>query len=207
MTDTKQKILDAAEELFGEIGYSATSMRNIISTAGVNLAAIHYHFGSKEDLLDHVIRRKLDPINQHRLQLLDQFETEAAPECPPIDKILDAFLVPAILAEKNRSFVKFMGRIHAEGLGQQAAMRNFQPLIDRFLAALGRALPNMSKKELAWKVHFMLGAMAFTMTAQPAINPEAAGEPMEVVSRRLVTFLSAGFRAPALQGEIIEVNK
>lgn len=207
MTDTKQKILDAAEELFGERGYSATSMRNIIATAGVNLAAIHYHFGSKEDLLDHVIRRRLDPINEHRTRLLDQFESEAAPECPPIEQILKAFLVPAILAEKNRSFIKFMGRIHAEGLGQQAAMRNFQPIINRFLSALSRALPDMTKKELAWKAHFMVGAMAFTMFAQPTISPEAASEPMEMVSRRLVAFLSAGFRTPALQGEITEVNE
>jgi len=207
MTDTKQKILDAAEELFGERGYSATSMRNIISTAAVNLAAIHYHFGSKQDLLDHVILRKLGPINERRIQLLDQFEAEAASGLPSIEKILEAFLVPAILTEKNRSFIKFMGRIHAEGLGQQAAMRNFQPLIDRFLSALSRAFPGMPKKELAWKVHFMLGAMAFTMTAQPAISPEAASEPMEIVSRRLVTFLIAGFSAPALQGDIIEVNQ
>lgn len=207
MTDTKQKILDAAEELFGEQGYSATSMRNIISTAGVNLAAIHYHFGSKQDLLDHIIRRKLGPINEHRIQLLDQFEADAAPEFPHIEKILEAFLTPAILAEKNRSFIKFMGRIHSEGLGQQAAMRNFQSMIDRFYSAFSRALPDMSRKELAWKVHFMLGAMAFTMIAQPAISPDAKSEPMEIVSRRLVTFLSAGFRAPALQGEIIEVNQ
>lgn len=145
MTDTKQKILDAAEELFGEKGYSATSMRNIISTAAVNLAAIHYHFGSKQDLLDHVILRKLGPINERRIQLLDQFEAETASGFPPIEKILEAFLVPAILAEKNRSFIKFMGRIHAEGLGQQAVMRNFQPLIGRFLSAFSRAFPNMPR--------------------------------------------------------------
>jgi AcrR family transcriptional regulator len=207
MIDTKQRILDAAEELFGEKGYSATSMRNIISTASVNLAAIHYHFGSKQDLLDHIIRRKLEPINERRNQLLDKFEAEAAPGFPSIEKILEAFLVPTILAEKNRSFIKFMGRIHAEGLGQQAAMRNFQPLIDRFLSAMNRALPNIPDKELAWKVHFMLGAMAFTMIAQPAKSSEAAREPMEIVSKRLVAFLSAGFRAPVIQGEKFEVNQ
>ena len=49
MIDTKQKILDAAEQLIAEQGYAATSLRQIIAEAGVNLASIHYHFGSKDD--------------------------------------------------------------------------------------------------------------------------------------------------------------
>jgi AcrR family transcriptional regulator len=106
MIDTKWKILDAAEELFGEFGYSATSLRHIISKAQVNLAAVHYHFGSKQDLLDQVVMRKAGPMNERRMQFLDQFEAEAAPEPASIEKIIEAFVAPAILIEKSPDFLK-----------------------------------------------------------------------------------------------------
>jgi AcrR family transcriptional regulator len=196
MIDTKGKILNTAEELFGEFGYSATSMRQIISKAHVNLAAIHYHFGSKEDLLDQVIMRKAGPMNERRMKLLDEFEAGAAPESASIEKIIEAFVAPAILIERSPEFLKLMGRIHAEGLGHGIIQRNFQPIIDRFLSALHRALPDMAIKELAWKAHFTVGAMAFTLMAQPGMDPEAALEPPSAIIKRLVAFVSGGFRAP-----------
>jgi AcrR family transcriptional regulator len=198
MTDTKLKILDAAEELFGENGYSATSLRHIISKAQVNLAAIHYHFGSKQDLLDQVIMRKAGPINEHRLKLLDQFETEAAPEHASIEKIIEAFLAPIIHVERSPEFLKLMGRVHAEGLGHEITQRNFQPVFNRFSAALQGSLPGMSAKELAWKLHFALGAMAFTLIARPAMDPEAALESPSAITMRLVAFVSGGLRAPVI---------
>src|ERR1017187_314100 len=84
MIDTKDKILDSAERLFGEQGYSETSLRHIIADAGVNLAAIHYHFGSKEDLLEQLIRRRADPINQVRLDALERFEADAGADLAAI---------------------------------------------------------------------------------------------------------------------------
>jgi AcrR family transcriptional regulator len=207
MIETKQKILDAAEELFGEYGYSATSLRHIISEAGVNLAAIHYHFGSKQDLLDQVILRKAGPMNERRLKLLDQFEAEAAPEPACVEKVLEAFIAPAILIDKSPEFLKLMGRVHAEGLLPEIAQRNFQPMIARFLSALRRALPDMSPEELAWKVHFALGAMARTLTVRPEIGTGAASEAPSIIARRLVTFVSGGFRAPSTLEKEIEVNQ
>ncbi len=206
MTDTKQKILDAAEKLFGESGYSATSLRHIIAKAEVNLAAIHYYFGSKQDLLDQVILRKAGPMNERRLKLLDQFEAEASPEPASVEKILEALIAPAILIEKSPEFVKLMGRVHAEGLMPEVAQRNFQPIIDRFVSALRRALPDMRSEELAWKAHFLLGAMAHTLIARPDLDPEAAGESPMVIARRLVAFVSGGFRAPVMLERETEVN-
>ena len=94
MIETKDKILDAAERLFGEQGYSETSLRHIIADAGVNLAAIHYHFGSKEDLLLQLIRRRAEPINQARLDALERIEAEAGDAPVALEKILEAFLAP-----------------------------------------------------------------------------------------------------------------
>jgi AcrR family transcriptional regulator len=72
MNDTKTKLLDAAERLIGEHGYAATSLRQIISEAHANLASVHYHFGSKDELLDAVVMRRAAPVNDQRLALLDR---------------------------------------------------------------------------------------------------------------------------------------
>jgi AcrR family transcriptional regulator len=94
--ETKARILDAAETLFMEHGYEATSLRAITAAADVNLAAVNYHFGSKEELFQSVLTRRLDPMNQRRLELLTRFESEAAPKPLPCDRILSALLIPAL---------------------------------------------------------------------------------------------------------------
>src|SRR5437763_5037954 len=117
MIDTKQKILDAAERLIAERGYSATSLRHIIAEAGVNLAAIHYHFGSKEDLLDELILRKAGPVNAERLAWLDRLEADAGGRPLPVEAILEAFLIPtAATADADPQFVRVMGRMISEGM-------------------------------------------------------------------------------------------
>jgi AcrR family transcriptional regulator len=207
MINTKERILDSAETLFGENGYSATSLRHIISEAGVNLAAIHYHFGSKQDLLDRVVLRKAGPINESRLRLLDKFEEDAAPAPACVERVVEAFILPAVLLEKSPEFVKLMGRVHLEGLSEGIAQRIFQPMIARFMSALQRALPDISPNELAWKVHFALGAMAHTLIARPEIGNEAAAEPPFITAKRLVAFISSGFRSSAITEKEIEVNE
>src|SRR5260370_36472731 len=101
MSDTKEKILDTAERLIGEQGYAATSLRQIINEAGVNLAAVHYHFGSKEDLLDAVVMRKVGPVNEARLAALTLVEREAGDGEPEVEKVLDAFFAPTAVAGRR----------------------------------------------------------------------------------------------------------
>jgi AcrR family transcriptional regulator len=205
MNETKEKILDTAERLFGECGYSATSLRHIIAEAKVNLAAVHYHFGSKQDLLDQVILRKAGPLNEQRMRLLDQFEAQAAPGSASLEEILEAFVTPAILMERSPAFLKLVARMHMdEGIGLEFAERHFSPLIDRFLSALNRALPAMSERELLWKAHFAIGAMARTLISQPALIPINEQESPFRIAKMLVAFLSSGFRA-SLEKKI-EVN-
>src|ERR1039458_1842591 len=106
MTDTKDKILNAAERLIGEQGYAATSLRHIIAEAGVNLAAVHYHFGSKEDLLDAVVLRKVTPVNDARLAWLDRVEAEAGSGALDVEKVLESLLIPtAEIASRSPEFV------------------------------------------------------------------------------------------------------
>src|SRR6186997_2062595 len=95
-TATKPRILDAAEALFMEHGFEATSLRAITTSAGVNLAAVHYHFGSKEELFQAVLTRRLDPMNQERIDLLAKVEREAAGRPLSCEKVLFAMLIPAL---------------------------------------------------------------------------------------------------------------
>ena len=154
MIDTKQRILDTAERLFGERGYDAVSLRHIIGDAGVNLAAVHYHFGSKEDLLDQVVLRKIGPVNESRLALLDQAEKEAAGGPVAMETILRAFMMPTVeVARKSPQFAKVMGRVVAEGHIERIAAQHFRPMVERFLKAMARSRPELSREELGWRVY------------------------------------------------------
>src|SRR5689334_17992498 len=111
MIPTRQKILDHAERLFAQKGYTATSMRQIISKAGVNLAAIHYHFGSKEELLDELVERKAGPVNTERMALLEAAKKAANGRPLEVEEILEALFRPMVkTANQNDQFVKLMGR-------------------------------------------------------------------------------------------------
>ncbi len=207
MIETKDKILDSAERLFADRGYGATSLRHIIADAGVNLAAIHYHFGSKEGLLDHVIARNAEPVNQARISRLDQLEAEAGGAAVQLEKILDAFLAPAAaIATRKPDFFKLMGRIHAEGMMTPLARKHFMPTFTRFNAALRRAVPEMPEEEFIWKLHFLLGSMVFVMIARPSFA-EGYEVPWDVKIAKLVAFACGGFRAPVPTVEEAEVTR
>src|SRR5215472_5566993 len=197
-TDTKHRILDTAERLFAEQGYAATSLRQIIAEANVNLAAVHYHFGPKEKVLDAVIQRKVGPVNEARMALFDRAEAEAGHGSPPVERVLRAFLSPmSEAADHNPQFVRMMGRIYADGLLPEIKQRHFGTVWARFVKAMHAALPDLSERELLWRMHFLQGAMAHTMCATPMLgNPPADfGSRIE----RLLVFLAAGFRAPAIK--------
>lgn len=204
MIKTEDKILDTSERLFGEQGYAGTSLRQIIAAAGVNLAAIHYHFGNKEELLDRLVARKAGPVNAERLEHLDRYEAEAGSSPVAVEKILQAFLEPPLQRVKeNPDFAKLMGRLYGEGLMPGIAERHFHTVLSRFTAAFGRALPHLSHEELGLRLHFMLGAMAHTMlfaSRQFSIDGN-------LLTRELVGFIIGGLRAPAVRDEITKENQ
>ena len=203
MTDTKDKILNAAERLIGEQGYAATSLRQIIAEAGVNLAAVHYHFGSKEDLLDAVVARKVTPVNEARIARLERVEAEAGNGPPAVETVLESFFLPtAEIANRNPDFVRLMGRLLTEGMMPRLVEKHFHATGLRFVAALRRAIPELPQEELIWRVHFMVGAMAHTMCSAPSfLRMQGDRADFEPRMKRLVTFLSAGFRASPTAGK------
>jgi len=199
MSDTKDKILDTAERLFAEQGSGATALRQVISEAGVNVAAVHYHFGSKEDLLDAVIQRKVAPVNEARLVWLSRLEAEAGDGALDVERVLEAFLLPMVeTAAANPDFVRLMGRIFTEGIMPSLFEKHFLVTAMRFIGALKRGAPHVSEEEMLWRVHFMIGAVSHTICRAPIFpHVEPSVDAMELRLRRLVKFVAAGFRASA----------
>src|SRR5690348_4560435 len=118
MAETKERILDTAERLFAARGYGATSLRSIIAAAQVNLAAVHYHFRTKEALLDAVLKRRLEPVNRERIALLDECEHAAGDGPPRLECVLAALIAPPLRLARDPAytdFVKLMGRVVADG--------------------------------------------------------------------------------------------
>ena len=203
-TDTRVKLLDAAERLFALTGIGGTSLRAITSEAGANLASIHYHFGSKEALLEAVFARRIEPINKERISLLDQTEANA-PE-PNLEDIIRAFVKPALSLLRSpdhggKCVMHLMGRLYSEpGDFKFSILRLFEEVAARFGAALHRAVPALPPDELFWRFHFMIGSMAFTLVAGDIIEHRSEGrislEDVDANVERLVSFIAGGLRAP-----------
>src|SRR6059036_3181340 len=100
--ETRARILDAAERLFAEHGYDGASLRDITAQAGVNLAAVNYHFRTKESLIQAVFARRLAPVNQRRLALLDACEASAAGGRLQLEEVVRALISPVLrLGQEN----------------------------------------------------------------------------------------------------------
>ncbi len=205
---TKARILDAAEALFMEHGFEATSLRSITATAEVNLAAVNYHFGSKEELFQAVLTRRLDPMNQARVELLTRLEAQAGSSPLSCERILMALLIPALKLARDperggKDFLRLLGRAYADPAPfiRRFLSEQYAVMIARFKGAFARALPQLPRKELSWRLHFIMGALSYTLAGTDALKLIAELNPHEstndeILLRRLAPFLLAGLEAP-----------
>jgi AcrR family transcriptional regulator len=207
--DTKTRILDAAELLFMEHGFEATSLRSLTSAASVNLAAVNYHFGSKEELFQAVLTRRLDPMNAERIELLEKLEREAGARPMSVEKILSSMLIPALrLARDERrggkNFLRLLGRAYADPAPfiRHFLSAQYVEMINRYKEAFLKALPHLSRHELTWRLHFVMGALSYTLAGTDALKLFAQvtqeKDNDELLLQRLAPFLVAGLKAPAL---------
>jgi AcrR family transcriptional regulator len=204
LQDTKSRILDAAEELFMEHGFEATSLRLITTAANVNLAAANYHFGSKEELFQAVLTRRLDPMNQDRMQLLAGYEAAAGSMPLTCEKIISAMFIPALKLARDheqggKNFLRLLGRAYADPAPfiREFLSSQYAEMISRFRAAFGRALPHVPREELSWRLHFVMGALSYTLAGTDVLKMIAQYQPGEpsvhgddaLLLKRLAPFL------------------
>ena len=206
------KILDAAEAAFADGGYNGASMRDIVRGAGVNLATVYYYFGSKNGLMEAVLKRRFGPLRQEHLDILEQFERDAKGRPLSVEKILEAMLMPplrllAAPAAKRQAVTRLMGRIVVEpdAKTQQILRGQRSEVRAAFLKALRASLPKAQPAALQWRMEFVWGALAFILCNPRSIEVETDGacNPIDAskVLAEMIDFFSAGFRAAATRGE------
>ncbi len=206
--DTKQHILNAAELLFSHHGYKATSMRAITESAGVNLAAVNYHFGSKKALIESAMERRLRPLNEIRQKRLNELSeaSRRTGQKTAVQDILRSFIEPVLLLKESRKgeadFSALIGRafIDPDDTVQKIFLRLMKPVSQLMLDMLGDALPELPEDVIFWRYQFVIGALARIMRMYK--NPryeslqKAFKTDVESLMDGLIYFTSAGMEAP-----------
>lgn len=201
---TPERILQAAERLFSERGIGDVSLREITTAAGVNSAAAHYHFGSKDAVLDELFTRRAQPIAEGRERLLGKLKLNRQGR-PVLEDVLRAFLQPALdllNTPEGLAFTRLRARMvfEREEVRRQIMGKSFDRTNEMAFRALARALPRLAPKELYWRFHLLLGTMVYTMARPGRIESMSKGgvdtsDPRAALDH-LVRFAAAGFRAP-----------
>lgn len=187
--------------LFAREGYAATSLRQITEAAGVNIAAVNYHFGSKENLLIEILDQVVTPINTERLQLLDQAE---AADTLDVAQILTAFLLPDLhaldeLRRRDPELPRFVSRMYSENteLMDQVIGRQFAEAQRRFYTAFQQVLPHLSLDEIAWRLHCVVGIVLYLFAGVEASGtPPMTGPDPEKNLARVLTVTAPLMTAP-----------
>lgn len=204
--DTRKRLLEATEWLFIESGYEAMSLRHITARAGANLAAVNYHFGGKEALMQEVLSQRLDRLNRERLQLLGACEQQN-PEGLDATTVLGMLFVPAFRLSHGSvsgpAFMRLLGRVYSDpspfirGYLQQ----HYRPISGRFFEAFSRALPALPRHELGLRLHFALKALSGMLAGedmQELIASISKGEAINDAEllARLISLISPILTAP-----------
>jgi AcrR family transcriptional regulator len=204
---TKERILDTAEKLFARSGYRATSLRTLTAEAGVNLAAVNYHFGSKESLLDAVFERRLQPLNRVRLEKLDDVERLArrAGRPPRVREVLGAAIIPVVDARESsrgmRNFITLVGRSMAESdaTARDLFSRHMKTVLARSFDLLREALPEIPREVVFWRLLLSFAATSRILCLPSDIPflPEGVDLPVdrESMLSLLMPFITGGMEA------------
>jgi len=206
LPDTKQSILDAAEFLFATKGFRGTSLRAITGKANVNVAAVNYHFGSKESLLKEVIKRRILPLNQIRRRRLDEVRETAKKrgKTPDTKDILYAFIQPTLQFRETepgaKEFVTFIGRSFADpdNTVRKVFVQFIKPMFQLLQEALCEALPQSTRNQIFWRLQFTMGALFHTMhicsdVTMEQLNIDALDA--ETLTDLIIPYVTAGMKA------------
>ncbi|HZX72529.1 MAG TPA: TetR/AcrR family transcriptional regulator [Rhodanobacter sp.] len=205
-SDTRKRLLEATEWLFIESGYEAMSLRHITARASANLAAVNYHFGSKEALMQEVLSQRLDRLNRERLQLLSACEQEPAIGLDAA-AVLAMLFIPAFrLSHGDASgpaFMRLLGRVYSDPSPfiRSYLEAHYRPISGRFFEAFSHALPALPRRELGLRLHFALKALSGMLAGedmQALIASISQGEEINDTEllARLVSLLAPILTAP-----------
>jgi AcrR family transcriptional regulator len=207
---TRLQVMDAAERLFASQGPEAVSIRTIAAEAKVSLGAINYHFVTKEKLFEEVFRRRVMPINEQRIELLERAKAAAGGKLPSLEAVIEAFVAPPLnlmsdAAGKGRALVVMQFLSHAfSNPGEDGFLESYyEPVRSLFIETLRKLLPHLTTEDVLWRYNYMVGAIIYAMggpgrmTRLPrGLSSERVRPGSEVDAiRQLVNFCAAGFEA------------
>ena len=203
--ETKARILEVAERLFAERGLDAVSIRDITGAAQVNLGAINYHFGTKQELIAAVFDRRMGPLTDERLRALNAAEEAAGDKPPKLEAVLEAIFRPAIEQAMDptrggATFGKLMARclVEPNPVVEKAMRGHFEPVVRRFDAALLRVMPKLAPEDVFWRMHLLIGALHHSLLMLDKKPPRGICLHMDAKTyvKRFVAFAAATFRVP-----------
>jgi AcrR family transcriptional regulator len=203
----RTRILEAAEHAFAERGFAGASLRQIVRDARVNLATVYYYFGSKNGLMEAVLKHRLGSLRQEHLEQLQRVRKQAGPRPLPVEEVLRALIVPplrlaAMGSARQQAVARLVGRIVTEPHAQTQMFLRGQSaeLRAAFLEALAAGLPGTPPQELAWRLEFLWGALAFILCSPGRLAEHSNGGTktridMEAVAADMIRCFAAGLRA------------
>jgi AcrR family transcriptional regulator len=206
---TRLEILDATETLLAVNGPSATSIRNIAARAEVNVAAVNYHFHSKDGLIDELLRRRANPLSEERLARLDACLASNPEGTPKLEAVLSAFVLPMLefaASEHLAARALVSAQFLSGGGHRMASADKLQETVERrFLAAFAAALPGLDMETLHGRYRFLEGALTLAMcgtdeklaegTADGPAQKAARQAAMEAAALNFLAFAAAGLRS------------
>ncbi len=204
--NANERILDMAEQLFAERGPARTSLRAITAAAEVNLASVHYYFGSKAGLIKAVFERRIKPMNAERLRRLEQLHQRHG-EIIPLESLIEAFIAPALGLSRDPKhggeyFIRILGRTYTDPSSPLEAYLQelHKDVAERFRTAFQSALPQLDHDELYWRLHFLVGTLAYCMSGSGTMRLIASSRlhndtDTQQLVHRLAVFLRGGLTA------------
>ena len=210
-TCRRDRILDAAEHLFGEVGFAAASLRDIVEQARENLATVYYYFGSKNGLMEAVLKRRFGPLREEHLELLRAAQKHAGRAPLTVEQILEAMLLPPLRlaacdSAQRQAVMRLIGRIVSEPSPQIQEILHTQRAEVRsaFFEALKTTLPHVPSEDLFWRIEFVWGALSFILCNPKKIERDTEGKcnlsDTPKVLTEMIQFFSAGFTAETRNG-------
>ena len=201
---TKAAVFAAAERLFAVHGFQNVSVRDITAAAGVNLASVNYHFGSKDALLFEIFRRRTSELNRERARMLHEAAGRHDGK-PPVREILEALFAPPLRwadpSGDRQVSVQFIIRARSEGTEEiREVLQNDVSHLERFAEALKTACPHMAPESVYWRLHFCLGMVHNNRFVEfDRLHHLSGGTTREgdvsALLTRMLDFAEAGFSA------------
>ncbi|WP_436771797.1 TetR/AcrR family transcriptional regulator [Yinghuangia sp. YIM S09857] len=197
---TRAKLLRTAERLFAKNGIDGVSVRDITGTAGANSAAVHYHFGSKQDLIAAILHRRLESLGVRREQLLAELEAD---EQPALRDVVVALLLPTVELSRDRRggghhYLGFLVAVGEHPTSMHLITDEVDPLTARYLSVLQRALPELPHGVILFRFGIAKDLMNRVLR-QGAVREwlrRHASDDEKVLFDQLVDFLVGALSAP-----------